>query len=419
MVLLMAALPLQWFVVVGSLRLHLVAMFVFAAIVTVVLRGRAFLPVLKIALPFVVANLVLVSVWFATNLYNGIGIRQPVQQALYVGVMITVGTVIYRSARDRSSGVIETLRWAGLITTVSMLTAMSVSMSANGVNPGEVFANTIASGDPQVLQRELFRSSFNGFGIDEDSVRGNIRHEVFGAVLVSMALSAACVGLRPFVARGARILFRCSMVLSTALLLVSLSRSIMIAAGAWLLLGLLRSLLAGRLSPRVVGGMIVAAGAVVLLGAVGLLNVLWIRFTEDTGSYKARDNLMELAFRNIVENMLTGGVATQSASSHNFVIDTWLRAGVFAAAASLVATVLVVGLLFWLALNLHLEPRWMVPTTALLVLPAVRLFTAGGGLIPPVSWVALGLAAGLIAYRAHRVSEQRAARQQESTGLPA
>jgi hypothetical protein len=42
----------------------------------------------------------------------------------------------------------------------------------------------------------------------------------------------------------------------------------------------------------------------------------------------------------------------------------------------------------------------MLPVTAMLALPVVRLFTAGGGLIPPVQWVALGVAAGFLAYRA-------------------
>ncbi len=97
--------------------------------------------------------------------------------------------------------------------------------------------------------------------------------------------------------------------------------------------------------------------------------------------------------------MWTGGVTTAGASSHNFVIDSWLRSGIFGGICALVVGFLVVGLLIRLAVNLHREPLWVLPTAALLSLPAVRMFTAGGGLIPPVSWIGLGVAAGLMAYR--------------------
>jgi hypothetical protein len=62
--------------------------------------------------------------------------------------------------------------------------------------------------------------------------------------------------------------------------------------------------------------------------------------------------------------------------------------------------VLVCGLFVALAFTLPQEPPWMLPLVAILALPVVRLFTAGGGLIPPVQWIALGVVAGFLAYRA-------------------
>lgn len=400
LMLLMVVMPLQWFVVAGPLRLHVTTMLVFLAVVTVSHRAQAFLPVVRISAAFVVANLVLTAIWIGTNAYNGIGFTEPVQQLAYLGVFLAVGTVVYRGVKLDRSGFVRLLRWTALLTSLSLIVSLSYSMAVNGVNPAAVFGRTIAAGDPEILQKELFRSAFVGFGYDESAVRGNFRHEVFGSVLIAMCLSAACVALAPWGSRGARFLYRLSMALGTVLLILSMSRSVMLAALAWPLLGLLKPVLAGRLSPRVVGATLGAVALAAGLWIVGLLEVLWVRFTQDTSSYEARDELMAEAYENIGSHLLTGGVRTAGASSHNFVVDTWLRTGLFGAAVAVVITVLVFGLFVGLAVNLQREPAWMLPVIALIALPLVRLFTAGGGLIPPVQWVALGIVAGFIAYRA-------------------
>jgi hypothetical protein len=278
---------------------------------------------------------------------------------------------------------------------------MTFSMAANGVNAAEVFARTITSADPQILQRELFRSAFGGFGLAEESVMGNIRHEVFGALLMAMCLSSACRLLRPFSTRWQSAAYLVGQGLAVFLLLLSMSRSVILALAAWPLLGLLRQLLMGRVTPRGAGAGILLVGTGGLLAAVGVLQVLWVRFTQDTGSYEARDNLLQQAYDSLGRSLATGGVSTKSASSHNFVIDTWLRAGIVASLAALIVVVIVCGLFVALAFTLPQEPAWMLPVTAMLALPVVRFFTAGGGLIPPVQWIALGVVAGFLAYRAY------------------
>lgn len=412
LLLLLAALPLQWFVIVGPLRLHLAAMLGFLVVVVVSLRGRTFTPVLRTTAPFVASVVVLSLVWLGANAYHGLGARQPLQQLAYLAVFVAVGAVVHRGLDDGRW--IATLRWSALIVVASLLLALSVSMSLNGVNAAAVFAQTIGSADPEILQKELFRSSFTGFGFDENSVRGNFRHEVFGAVLVAMTLSAACVGLRPFRTVWARRLYVVSMVLGVALIVLSMSRSIMIAAAAWPVLAVVRALVGARITPRLVAGGVLGAGAAWILTVTGALQVLWVRFTVDTGSYEARGDLYEQSLRDIGANGLTGGVATAGQSSHNFVLDTWLRAGVFGAAAAVAVTVLLLGLLISLAVNLHREPPWMLPVAAMLLLPLVRMFTAGGGLIPPVSWVGLGLAAGFIV---HRSSIRRTAQDRSGSRM--
>lgn len=393
---LLAILPLQWFVV-GGVRLHLLAMMVFLAVALATHRARAAVPVLRLTWTFVAADIVLCLLWVAANVYHGIGLRQPVQQLVYLGVFLAVGMTVYQGLRRPDFT--ETLRWSALVVSLTLVVGLSVSVAVNGVNAAAVFGETIASGDPEILQRELFRAAFAGFGFDETAVSGNFRHEVFGTLLVAMTTSAACVGLRPFGSRGARRLYTASMAVAALLIVVSLSRSVTIALAAWPLLTLLRSVLSMRVTPRALGRGLLGAGVVVAAAISGVLSVVWVRFTQDTGSYEARDNLLGRALDNIAANAVTGGVDTASASSHNFVLDSWLRGGVFAALAAAAMTLLLLGLLVSLALMLHRERPWVLPVAVMLALPIVRLFTAGGGLIPPVSWVGLGIAAGFLAYR--------------------
>ncbi len=400
MLALTALLPLQWFVVGAGLRLHLAAILVFAVLVLSTHRGHLVSRVIRLTEPFVVANFALTVIWVFANRYHSFGVRQPAEQMLLLVAFVAVGVAVLAILRDPHHRGVELLRWSTWVCLVALVGAMSFSMAANGVNAVEVFARTVTSADPQILQRELFRSAFGGFGLAEESVMGNIRHEVFGALLVSLCLSSACRQMRPFATRLQSTTYLLGQGLAVLLVLLSMSRSVILALAVWPLLGLLRQLLVGRVTPRGAGAGILMIGTGGLLAAVGVLQVLWIRFTQDTGSYEARDNLLQQAYDNLGRSLATGGVSTKSASSHNFVIDTWLRAGIVASLAALVVVVIVCGLFIALAFTLPQEPPWMLPVTAMLALPVVRLFTAGGGLIPPVQWVALGVVAGFLAYRA-------------------
>lgn len=395
-----AALPLQWFVVGAGLRLHMAAILLVAAVVLGTHRGHLTSRVVRLTEPFVIANFALTLIWVFANRYHGFGVRQPAEQMLLLVAFVAVGVAVLAILRSPDRRGVELLRWSTWVCMVSLVVAMTFSMAANGVNAADVFARTITSADPEILQRELFRSAFGGFGLAEESVMGNIRHEVFGALLMAMCVSSACRLLRPFATRLQSATYLLGQGLAVLLLLLSMSRSVILALAIWPLLGLLRQLLVGRVTPRGAGAGILLIGTGGLLAAVGVLQVLWVRFTQDTGSYEARDNLLQQAYDSLGRSMATGGVSTKSASSHNFVIDTWLRAGIVASLAALIVVVIVCGLFIALAFTLPQEPSWMLPVTAMLALPVVRLFTAGGGLIPPVQWVALGVAAGFLAYRA-------------------
>lgn len=398
--LLLALLPLQWFVVGAGLRLHLAAILLFGAFVFATHREHLTARVLRLAGPFVAANGALVVIWAGAHYYHGLGFRQPAEQMALLAAFVGIAVATLAILNDPDRRGVELLRWSAWVCMASLLAAMTLSMATNGVNPVDVFSRTLTSADPEILQKELFRSSFGGFGLNDETVMGNIRHEVFGALLFAACLASACTLFRPFTDRRVARVYVVGQALAVLMLLLSMSRSVILALAVWPLLGLLRQVLAGRISPRFVGAGVIVVGGIGVLGAVGVLQVLWVRFTQDTGSYEARDELLQMAYSNLGRSLATGGVSTTSASSHNFVIDTWLRSGIAASLAALVVVVLVCGLFFALAFTLPNEPAWMLPVTAMIALPAVRMFTAGGGVIPPVQWVALAVVAGFLSYRA-------------------
>ncbi len=402
----LAALPLQWYVVGSSVlgmgRLHQVAFLLFTVVVLVRIRPKTHIPVLRAALPFVVLNLYMFAIWALVDLYHGEPPTGAVQQLIYLGVFVALGTYVYRAAVGRAAGIVEVLRWSAAVAAVALVGGLTLSMLGNGVNPLGVVQQAVATGDPEVLQRELFRSSFTGYGFDEETVRGNLRHEIFGAILLAMYVSSWAVRMRPLVSSALRIAFRVSMVVCVVLLLVSMSRSVLIAAAAWPLVSLMQAVRTMSLTRRQMVTAYACGAAVLLLLVSGLGKVLWTRFTEDTASYEARGGRYENAFASIRENFFLGGVPVEGVSSHNFVLDSWLRGGVLMGVVAAVILLLLVAAWVRVLVRLPLEPSWMVPVAAAFALPIDRMLTVGSGLIPPVEWLTLGFIAGVAAARRHQ-----------------
>ena len=397
-----AALPLQWFVLgntpLGLMRVHQAVLLLAALIILLARPLRTNVAVIQVALPFIALNVLMLVVWSGIDLYNGQLPRTPLQEMLYLGVFIVFGTYLARAASGAEPGALHQLRWAAAAAGGMLILALSVSMLSNGVNPLAVLQQTIAAANPEILQKELFRSSFVGYGYDADSVRGNIRHEVFGAVLAAMYVSVWAEGLAPS-AGVARNIRRVALVVCAGLLLISMSRAILVAAAVWPLLGLLRSARTYSVTRRQLTLVSAAFFGLVVLLVSGVGRVLWIRFTQDTQSYQSRGGLYSQAVDAIRLNFWTGGVPTAGESSHNFVVDAWLRGGVLVALAA--AGILLVLLVSWVSVvvKLPFEPEWMLVVAAAFALPIDRMLTSGGGLIPPVSWVTLAFIAGAFAYR--------------------
>ena len=306
---LVALMPLQWFVVAAGLRLHLLGILLFGVFALATHREHLTSRVLRLAGPFVAANLALTVLWAGAHYYHGLGFRQPAEQLALLVAFVGIAVAMLGILNDPDRRGVELLRWSTWACMASLVGAMVLSMTANGVNAIDVFSRTITSADPEILQKELFRSSFGGFGLNDETVMGNIRHEVFGALLLAACLASVCTLLRPFQDRWLARLYVVGQGLAVLMLLLSMSRSVMLALAAWPLLGLLKQALAGRITPRFAGAGVVLVGGVAVLGAVGVLQVLWVRFTQDTGSYEARDELLQQAYDNLGRSLATGGVS--------------------------------------------------------------------------------------------------------------
>ena len=397
LLLVLATLPLQWFRLPGpgSLRLHQAVLIVVLVIVLVRLRAAAHAPVLRLTRSFVALNLALFLVAGTAVFYHGDSPMRFAQQVLLIAIFVAVSTLAYRAATGAIPGALEALRWSALVCSIVLLGALAFSMAVNGVNAAQVLSKAVATGNPELLQTEIFHKALVGFGYEADQVKSNIRHEVFGAVLLALCVSMAAVRLRPLRTHAQRVIYTSSVVFTVVMLLASLSRAVLLASVALPLFALVSSLRAGGLTRKqliTVGSTTTIVGVLWVLGLIGLV---WTRFTTDTTSYSSRDQLLSGSLVEIRKHWLTGGITVHKASSHNYVLDYWQMAGIFA--AILAACVVVLIFAGWVMLIRRVGPHepWAAPLAAAVALPVVRLFTAGGGLMPPVQFVCLAMVAGL------------------------
>jgi hypothetical protein len=346
-----------------------------------------------------VVNLYMIGAVAASQLYLDRPLVPVVRHLLYLVSALAIASYFYRALRVADTAVVGAARLSSVVLCVSLLIGLGLALAVNGINPVAVLGRTIAAGDPEIFQRELFKSAFTGFGRAEGEVAGNLRHEIFGALVLSMSIStwAMRVGTDP--TRWQKRLHRLSMVVGVVLLLLSMSRSVLLAVIVWPLLAASRSLRRGEMSGRqlaIVGVSVLALGG---LTASGLGAVIYNRFFIDTASYQGRAGHYSDALEAVADHWVTGGYDTVGVSTHNLVFDTLLRNGIFAALPALVLVCIVAATFLWLVARLDRLPPSMVPVAAALALPLVRMVTIGGGQISPVGWLALGFVLGILAGR--------------------
>lgn len=407
----LAMLPLQWFVIVGSpvggsIRLHQVAVLVLAIGVFLTYGMKQAADVVSRFRLFLITNGYMYIIWAAVTVYSGMIPIDPVQEMIYMIIFLAVSTYFFFAAVSPDVRFVETVRWTAPATLTVLLLGLTLGSIQNRVDIFAVISASIAAVDPQIIEFQLFRRVFGGFGLESAEVRTNFRHEIFGGLLFSMYVTGWAHARVPFTAGLQSMIYRLTMVIGALMLLLSLSRSIILAASMWPLLLIVRALVTGRVSQRnQLTGIVVLIG-VVVAGVAGVWQLLWERFFEETGSYETRAGNVGLAFQTIKENFWFGSPdLTGETSAHNFVLDAWSSAGVFVGVPALIIFLTIIGLWASMLLRIQTMPEELLPITAALALPSIRLVTQGGGLLAIVEWVTLGFVAGVLA-AAHHAEQQ-------------
>ena len=397
-----AAIPLQWFVLatsgLGTLQVHEAALFLFSAAILYVYGAHGLAPITAKYRVFLLANLFMYFTWITVAVANGRPVVDPVQQLIYLVVMVAIATFFYRAASSSRLVIASALRWAAPLTLLSLLFAFYYSMSRNGVDGISVLRAGIESADPSVLEFGLYRKTFVGFGYDAETVRSNFRHEIFAGLLVSMLISSWAVTLVPFTTALPRLIYRLSMVGATLAIILSLSRSITLAALVWPLLIGVRAVVTGRVRAREqLMGISVVVG-IFALSLTGVLALLQQRVTAQTDSYTGRQTKLEIVLTRIEGALFSGpGVNAEGDSPHNFVLDAWQEAGILVAIPAVVVAFFLLFLWLDLLRQIGSLSAELVAVAAALTLPLVRLVTQGGGLMTIVEWTALAFVMGVLA----------------------
>jgi len=396
----LAMIPLQWFTVVpspiGELRLHQLAFFALTACI-IVKYGLAKVGACTRRLQFFIgANLYMLILTAAMDVYNRVIPIQPVQSLLYLISFTAVSAYFYMVASDPRFHIVDALRWAGVVTVSILLTAFGFSLLKNGINPLSVVQQSIVSGDPSLLTQQLFGKAFIGFGLDAETTQVQLRHEVFGGMLLSMYIASWAKARHPFTEPRHLAWYRAAMVVGTLLVLVSLSRAVTLAALAWPLILLARSLSSGRINGGQIVALVTSFVGALALAATGILEVVWLRFTEDTRGYVGRSENIADAVDRILQNFWTGGFQTATNSSHNFILDNWQRAGILVAIPAILVFLYIFGVWTSLLLRFRTLPPEMLPVAAALALPVIRMMTQGGGQISVNGWITMAFVTGVV-----------------------
>lgn len=413
----LALLPLQWFVVAGNpvggnIRVHQIGVLVLTIGVLLTYGMKQSADIVYRYRVFLIANAYMYVIWAVITLYSGMVPVDPFQEMVYMIIFLAIGIYFYVAASSPDIRFVETLRWTAPATLTVLVAGLTVGSIQNGVDIFGVIRQSITAVDPQIIEFGLFRRVFGGFGYDSLEVRTNFRHEIFGGLLFSMYVTGWAHSRVPFPPGLQTAIYRVTMVLGVGMLLLSLSRSIIVAAAIWPLLLITRALITGRVTQRnQFTGIVVLIGAVIA-GIVGVWELLWERFFEETNSYEARAGNIGLAFETISQNFWFGQPnLTGETSAHNFVLDAWSSAGVFVGLPAVVVFVTIYALWVSMLLRIGTMPVELLPITAALALPSIRLVTQGGGLLALVEWVTLGFIAGVLAatYRGERKTQPAAA----------
>ncbi len=307
---------------------------------------------------------------------------EPVQHFVYfligLGVATVAGTALAHEAGRR------TLAWCAPLAVTWSLVEFEQNLRANGISAIASLQQALIQVDPNVLIFGVFREGLSTAG--DTPAPASIRHEVMAALLVAILVTCLATRLRPWMFA----LSGLAVAVGAAVILLSLSRSVLVAVVLGGLVALLRAFLRMSFSRAAMIGVVVGVVALAVAGSE-LGGLLYSRLFDDSGSYQARYDSLGLSANEISNRLLSGGPDLVT-STHTLFFDVLFKTGWFGGLLVLV----VVGVVA--RYGLHASRRYMatrsVPdivavTAAALVL--VRLFTSGNGYLHQTEWAAFGI----------------------------
>lgn len=384
-----ATLPLQWQEVTGTPVGAIRYFHVGAVLMVLIARpDRAVLrQMLAVASPAALVLGLMTAIGTITELMYSEFSGQSLQHLLYgiVGLFVA-GTLMTAMAHPAGRSL---LLWTSPVAVMSFTVIFTFSGYSLGLDPIGAVSQSLLQGNPDPLSA-TFRAVFaTTSGLEE--ARTNTRHEIFAALLATLYVSWATARSE----RWTRIVMVPTTIAVAALVAVSLSRSIWVAAVLVGLAALLRVVIRQRLNPitALVGLAVVCVGPFV---AADLYELVEERIFENTDSYETRLAAFEVSGSELISRLLRGGPSQDSSgaltSTHNMIADTAFRSGILAALAAIVL-VLVFAVHARRALRRFLNTGSVreLMTFGAGALVLVRCFTIGGGLLHQAEWFAFGL----------------------------
>lgn len=331
------------------------------------------------------------ALW-ATSLNDGNTVKF-MQQAFYAPIGLLVALLLADATARR---VVPKLAWwIGPIGLASFVWFFWLAMHTEGINALDIYVRAIIEADPEVVKYTLFQAAFSSTA--DDASQANWRHEIFGALLSLSWVSGWALTLRP-PRRSLRVVLGACMFLTFVFVALSLSRSILLALVLAGLVPLSRIALTGRTRNRqpwrLMAG--VLGGAIL----VPLFSLISNQFLVQTGSFEERVSGIPAALQAIGSSPLLGVGGDYDRTSHNFILDAWVNAGVLAALAALAFFLLLVRE-WWRLYKRYVQTgqRLFAIGLAAGLLPLTRMITAGGGTLHLAEWVSFGVFLGIVLAR--------------------
>ncbi len=333
-------------------------------------------------------------------------LRDLTRQAYYIIVAIGVAAIVYRCIVERRTAYFGHVAYVVL---ALFLIAFIFSHVIAGGNPAKLLWQGIVNADPRIIMRDLYQTGFQYVGEDRTSLKANLRHEIFSALLSVLLFSLAFArshGSSDGVLAG-RVVPYTALTIGVLLILTSLSRSAALTLSTcFLLYQGIRFLTPGsQVRAFVMMFFVIMAVVVAALTPVG--DLIWSKFVGETRSYSARVGNASYAMKIIEDSIWLGMLSGPSlrSNSHNALVDMWLAAGLFGflVAFSIILTTIVTVLRLafgTLRRTVADDERidWLF-LACLGVSPVVRWGTASEGQLSQSEWVSLGMLLGAVAAR--------------------